>query len=48
MMRELIFLVKRPKQISKKKVVSFLRHHVTQSRAIGHVVNVFYVYLFIS
>jgi hypothetical protein len=30
-----------------EEVVSFLRQHITHSRALAHVVNVFYVYLFI-
>jgi len=42
MKRVLIFLVKRPKtDFDEEEVVSFLRHHITQSRALGRVVNVF-------
>ena len=36
MMRVLIFLVKRPKtDFEEEEVVSFLRHHITHSRALG-------------
>ena len=36
MKRVLIFLVKRPKtDFDEEEVVSFLRHHITQSRALG-------------